>query len=64
MSELMDTSHCTECAFRSLLFDKLDFDELLKMDEYKSEVKYGKGEEILIEGDKISAVGSPKEVKN
>ena len=53
MSELLDTSHCTECAFRSLLFDKLDFDELLKMDEYKSEVKYQKGEEILIEGDKI-----------
>ncbi|MCK5701463.1 MAG: Crp/Fnr family transcriptional regulator [Cyclobacteriaceae bacterium] len=53
MSELLDTSHCTECAFRSLLFDKLDFDELLKMDKYKSEVKYGKGEEILIEGDKI-----------
>lgn len=53
MSELLDTSHCTECAFRSLLFDKLDFDELLKMDEYKSEVRYRKGEEILIEGDKI-----------
>ena len=53
MSELLDTSHCTECAFRSLLFDKLDFDELLKMDKYKSEVRYLKGEEILIEGDKI-----------
>ncbi|MCK5208554.1 MAG: Crp/Fnr family transcriptional regulator [Cyclobacteriaceae bacterium] len=53
MSELLDTSHCTECAFRSLLFDKLDFDELLKMDASKSEVKYLKGEEILIEGDKI-----------
>ena len=53
MSELLNSSHCTECAFRSLLFDKLDFDELLKMDKYKSEVRYLKGEEVLIEGDNI-----------
>lgn len=53
MSELLDISRCTECVFRSLLFDKLDFDELLKMDGFKSEVRYLKGEEILIEGDKI-----------
>ncbi len=53
MSELLDISRCTECAFRSLLFDKLEFDELVRMDESKSEMKYLKGEKILIEGNKI-----------
>jgi CRP/FNR family transcriptional regulator len=54
MSELLDTSRCTECAFRSLLFDKLEIEELAKMDGSKSEIKYAKGEKILVEGDKIT----------
>lgn len=53
MSELLDISRCTECAFRSLLFDKLEFEELSKMNESKNEIKYAKGERILIEGKKI-----------
>lgn len=53
MSELLDTSKCTECAFRSLLFDKLEIEELDKMNISKREVKYEKGEDILIEGDEI-----------
>lgn len=53
MSEFLDVSRCPECAFRSLLFDKLELEELAKMDESKTEVKYTKGENILIEGDKI-----------
>jgi CRP/FNR family transcriptional regulator len=53
MPELLDTSRCTECAFRSLLFDKLEMEELVKMDGSKTEVKYDKGEDILIEGDQI-----------
>ena len=53
MPELLDTSRCTECAFRSLLFDKLEFAELEIMDHFKSEIKYAKGEDILIEGDQI-----------
>ena len=53
MSELLDTSRCTECAFRSLLFDKLEFEELEKMNLSKAEIKYAKGEDILLEGDRI-----------
>ena len=54
MPELLDTSHCYECAFRSLLFDKLEMEELERMDISKREVKFDKGEKILIEGDEIS----------
>ena len=53
MSELLDTSRCTECAFNSLLFDTLEFEELEKMDHSRTEVKYEKGEDILVEGDRI-----------
>lgn len=53
MPELLDTSKCAECAFRSLLFEKLEFDELLELDGSKTEVKYEKGERILTEGGKI-----------
>ena len=53
MSELLDTSKCTECTFSSLLFDTLEFEELEKMDHSRTEVKYEKGEDILVEGDRI-----------
>ena len=53
MPELLDTSRCTECAFRSLLFEKLEFDELQQMDGSKTEVRYAKGEQILVEGEEI-----------
>ncbi len=53
MSELLDTSRCTECAFRSLLFEKLEFDELLQLDNAKTEIKFAKGEKIISEGEEI-----------
>ncbi len=53
MPELLDTSHCYECAFRSLLFDKLEMEELEQMDISKHELKFEKGEQILIEGEEI-----------
>lgn len=53
MPEPLDVSRCTECAFRSLLFEKLDIDELTEMDQSKTEVKFKKGEDILVEGNTI-----------
>lgn len=53
MSEKLDTSKCSECAFRSLLFDKLEIEELEKMNLSKTEVKFAKGEKILVEGEAI-----------
>ncbi len=53
MSQLLDHSHCSECAFRSLLFERLTIDELLKMDKNKVEVMYSKGEKVITEGEKI-----------
>ena len=53
MAELIDISRCNECAFRSLLFDKLEIEELEKMDTAKRELKFAKGEKILIEGEEI-----------
>ena len=53
MAELLDTSRCAECAFKSLLFEKLEFDELLELDGAKKEVKFEKGEKILKEGSEI-----------
>ncbi len=53
MSELLDISHCSECAFRSLLFDKLDLDELDEMDGVKVELKFAKSEKIINEGENI-----------
>ena len=53
MSELLDTSKCTECSFRSLLFDKLEFEELEKMNISKKEIRYAKGEDVFIEGEQI-----------
>jgi len=53
MAEVLDTSRCAECAFKSLLFEKLEFDELLELDGAKKEVKFEKGEKILKEGSEI-----------
>lgn len=53
MAEVLDTSRCADCAFKSLLFEKLEFDELLELDCAKKEIKFKKGEKILKEGSEI-----------
>lgn len=53
MSQLIDSSKCSECAFRSLLFEKLELDELILMDQAKTEIQFEKGEKIIAEGDEI-----------
>ena len=53
MPQLIDATKCAECAFRSLLFDKLEGCELELLDQSKTELKYKKGEIIIAEGQEI-----------
>lgn len=53
MPQLINATKCAECAFRSLLFDKLEGCELELLDQSKTELKYKKGEIIIAEGQEI-----------
>jgi CRP-like cAMP-binding protein len=54
MAEILNTSNCNECAFRSVLFENLTHEELDYLNSYKVEKKFGKGEFIVEEGDPIN----------
>ena len=53
MPEILNTSSCNQCAFRSLLFDNLSNDELIDLNTNKVEKSYLKGENVVGQGDKI-----------
>ena len=53
MPQLINATKCAECAFKSLLFDKLEGCELELLDQSKTELKYKKGEIIIAEGQEI-----------
>lgn len=55
MSRTLDTSSCTNCAYRSWAFNKLDQASLEKIDAHKTEVFYEKGEVICREGQEINS---------
>lgn len=54
MPEILITSNCNECAFRSILFENLNQKELAYLNSYKVEKKYLKGEFIVVENDPIN----------
>ena len=54
MPVVLNTSNCTECAFRSVLFENLSTEELDYLNSYKVEKKYFKGESIVEENDLIN----------
>jgi len=53
MPEILNTSACNKCAFRSLLFDNLTDDELIDLNVNKVEKKYQKREIVVQQGEKI-----------
>jgi len=54
MAEILNTSNCNECAFRSVLFENLNHEELDYLNFYKTEKKFLKGEFIAEENDPIN----------
>ncbi len=54
MAEILNTSNCNDCAFRSVLFENLTHEELDYLNAYKVEKKFLKGEFIVEEGDPIN----------
>ena len=53
MPEILDNTKCSDCAFRSLLFDNVTEGELDQLDQNKVEKRYPKGETIVSEDDPI-----------
>jgi CRP/FNR family transcriptional regulator len=53
MPDILNTTACNKCAFRSLLFDNLTEEELLALDAYKVEKRYYKKENIVEQGQPI-----------
>ena len=53
MPEILNTTACNKCAFRSLLFDNLSDGELIDLDNGKVEKKYHKKEIVVNQGQKI-----------
>ena len=53
MAEVLNSTNCNECAFRSLLFENVSEGELDNLDNNKVEKRYLKGESIVAEGDKV-----------
>ena len=53
MPEILNSSVCNKCAFRSLLFDNLSEDELIDLNINKVEKKYFKKERVVEQGQSI-----------
>lgn len=53
MPEILNTSACNKCAFRSLLFENLTDDELIDLNLNKVEKRYAKKEVIVQQGKPI-----------
>jgi CRP/FNR family transcriptional regulator len=53
MPEILNTSACNKCAFRSLLFDNLTEEELIALDAHKVEKRFYKKENIVEQGQPI-----------
>jgi CRP/FNR family transcriptional regulator len=53
MPETINTATCSTCMFKSLIFQKLEKEELDYMDQFKVEKKYKKGEIVVVEGAQI-----------
>ena len=53
MTELHNCTHCTECHFRSLIFENINTSDLVKLDKAKKEYLFESGETIIHEGDPI-----------
>ena len=60
MEEVLDKHKCSECAFRSLIFDKLNNQELDLLDDSRVEIAYEKGEIIVDFQNKDGDTGSPE----
>jgi len=54
MPEVLNTANCNECAFRSVLFENLNEEELEYLNSFKVEKKFEKGESIVEEDDPIN----------
>ena len=54
MPELLNTSNCGQCAFRSVLFENLSKEELDYLNSHKVEKEYEKGEIIVEDGNEIN----------
>ena len=46
----INNTRCMDCSFRSLIFDKVDSDELEQLNAHKNEYIFHKGEKIVEEG--------------
>ncbi len=53
MPELLNTSNCNQCAFRSVLFDNLNQAELGYLNSHKVEKEFSRGEIIVEDGNDI-----------
>lgn len=53
MPEILNTSNCNQCAFRSILFENLSQEELDYLNRYKVEKQYEKGEMVVEEDQDI-----------
>jgi len=53
MPEILNSSACNKCAFRSLLFENLTEDELIDLNINKVEKKYFKKERVVVQGQPI-----------
>lgn len=54
MPEVIQKTNCTNCLFKSLVFNKLNDSELDFLDQFKIEKIYQKGEIVVNEGDTIN----------
>jgi len=50
----IDNTRCVNCSFRSLIFDKVDPDELEQLNAFKKEYIFHKGEQVVLEGQNTS----------
>ncbi len=53
MKEILTTTACAACSFRSLLFDKLTDEELQMLDRHRTYRDFKKGEVVVEEGERV-----------
>ena len=53
MSQLINTSDCKACPYRSMIFENLDMEQLKRVNTFRHERRYEKGEIVCNQGDKI-----------
>jgi len=55
MSEVIQTADCLDCPYRSLIFENLNAEQLIRVTENRKEILYKKGEVVCKQGDRVQS---------